>query len=132
MLCSGKVYYDIAGHEERDAAGHIAVARVELLYPFPEEELVQLDGELPEPRARGLGAGGAAQHGRRARSCAGAWRRSCPSGWPTTTSGRQLRAATGEGYSAAHKREQARIVRVALDLEDDRLEPDSSAQRPLM
>jgi hypothetical protein len=46
--------------------------------------------------------------------------------------GRQLRAATGEGYSAAHKREQARIVRVALDLEDDRLEPDSSAQRPLM
>jgi 2-oxoglutarate dehydrogenase complex dehydrogenase (E1) component-like enzyme len=46
--------------------------------------------------------------------------------------GRQLRAATGEGYSAAHKREQARIVRVALDLEQDRLEPDSSAQRPLM
>src|SRR4029079_10182535 len=46
--------------------------------------------------------------------------------------GRQLRAATGEGYSAAHKREQARIVRVALDLEEDRLEPDSSAQRPVM
>jgi 2-oxoglutarate dehydrogenase complex dehydrogenase (E1) component-like enzyme len=46
--------------------------------------------------------------------------------------GRQLRAAAGEGYSAAHKREQARIVRVALDLERDRLEPDLSAQRPLM
>jgi 2-oxoglutarate decarboxylase len=46
--------------------------------------------------------------------------------------GRQLQASTGEGYSAAHKREQARIVRVALDLEEERLEPDSSAQRPLM
>jgi multifunctional 2-oxoglutarate metabolism enzyme len=46
--------------------------------------------------------------------------------------GRQLRAAPGEGYSAAHKREQARIVRVALDFEPDRLEPDSSAQRPSM
>jgi hypothetical protein len=46
--------------------------------------------------------------------------------------GRQLRAAPGEGYSAAHKREQARIVRVALDFEKDRLEPDSSAQRPVM
>ena len=46
--------------------------------------------------------------------------------------GRQLRAATGEGYAAAHKREQARIVRVALDLEEDRLEPDLSAQRPVM
>ena len=79
-----------------------------------------------------VGAGGAAQHGRRARSCAGAWRRSCPSGCPTTTSAASCAPRTGEGYSAAHKREQARIVRVALDLEDDRLEPDSSAQRPVM
>jgi 2-oxoglutarate dehydrogenase complex dehydrogenase (E1) component-like enzyme len=46
--------------------------------------------------------------------------------------GRQLRAATGEGYAAAHKREQARIVRVALDLQEDRLEPDASAQRPVL
>ena len=37
VLCSGKVFYDIAGHEERPAADHIAVARVEMLYPFPEE-----------------------------------------------------------------------------------------------
>lgn len=43
--------------------------------------------------------------------------------------GRQLRASPGEGYAAAHKREQARIVRVALDLEEDRLDPDVSAQR---
>ena len=44
----------------------------------------------------------------------------------------QLRAAPGEGYAAAHKKEQARIVRVALDLEDDVLEPDASAQRPVL
>lgn len=43
--------------------------------------------------------------------------------------GRQLRASPGEGYAAAHKREQARIVRVALDIEDDSLDPDISAQR---
>ena len=47
VLCSGKVYYDIAGHEERDAAGHIAIARVELLYPFPEEDLVKLMESYP-------------------------------------------------------------------------------------
>ena len=46
--------------------------------------------------------------------------------------GRQLRAAPGEGYSAAHKKEQSRIVRVALDLEEDRLERDASAQRPVL
>ena len=46
--------------------------------------------------------------------------------------GRQLRAAPGEGYTAAHRKEQARIVRVALDLEKDVLEPDRSAERPMM
>jgi 2-oxoglutarate decarboxylase len=46
--------------------------------------------------------------------------------------GRQLRASPGEGYAAAHKKEQARIVRVALGLEKDELEPDLSAQRPYL
>ena len=46
--------------------------------------------------------------------------------------GRQLRAAQSEGYTAAHRKEQARIVRVALDLEDDVLERDASAERPLL
>ena len=46
--------------------------------------------------------------------------------------GRQLRAAPGEGYAAAHKKEQARIVRVALDLEDDVLKADASDQRPVL
>jgi 2-oxoglutarate decarboxylase len=131
VLCSGKIYYDIAGHEERDAAGHIAIARVELIYPFPEEDIVGLMESYPnlervvwvqeEPRNMGPRA---------------FMRRRMAGILPKTMSydyvGRQLRAATGEGYSAAHKREQARIVRVALDLEDDRLEPDSSAQRPVM
>jgi len=131
VLCSGKVYYDIAGHEERDAQGHIAVARVELLYPFPEEDLVELMESYPnlervvwvqeEPRNMGARA---------------FMRRRMAKILPERMSydyvGRQLRASTGEGYSAAHKREQARIVRVALDLEDERLEPDSSSQRPLM
>jgi len=131
VLCSGKIYYDIAGHEERDPAAHISVARVELLYPFPEDDLVELMESYPnlervvwvqeEPRNMGARA---------------FMRRRMAKILPERMSydyvGRQLRASTGEGYSAAHKREQARIVRVALDLEDERLEPDSSAQRPLM
>jgi multifunctional 2-oxoglutarate metabolism enzyme len=131
VLCSGKIYYDIAAHEERDAAGHIAIARVELLYPFPEDDLVKLMESYPnlervvwvqeEPRNMGARA---------------FMRRRMAKILPERMSydyvGRQLRAATGEGYSAAHKREQARIVRVALDLEEDQLEADSSAQRPVM
>ena len=52
--------------------------------------------------------------------------RSSPSALSYDYVGRELRASPGEGYSAAHKREQERIVRVALDFEEDRLEPDSS------
>jgi multifunctional 2-oxoglutarate metabolism enzyme len=131
VLCSGKVYYDIATHEERASASHIAVVRVELLYPFPELELARLMESYPnlervvwvqeEPRNMGARA---------------FMRRRMAGILPERLSydyvGRQLRAAPGEGYSAAHKREQARIVRVALDFEKDRLEPDSSAQRPSM
>jgi 2-oxoglutarate dehydrogenase E1 component len=131
VLCSGKVYYDIVAHEEREQAGHIGVARVELLYPFPETELIELLETYPnlervvwvqeEPRNMGARA-------YMRRRMAGI----LPERLSYDYVGRQLRAAPGEGYSAAHKREQARIVRVALDLEHDRLEPDSSAQRPTM
>ncbi|HEV7845246.1 MAG TPA: multifunctional oxoglutarate decarboxylase/oxoglutarate dehydrogenase thiamine pyrophosphate-binding subunit/dihydrolipoyllysine-residue succinyltransferase subunit, partial [Thermoleophilaceae bacterium] len=106
VLCSGKIYYDIAGHEERDGAGHIAIARVELIYPFPEDDLVELMESYPnlervawvqeEPRNMGPRA---------------FMRRRMAKILPERMSydyvGRQLRAATGEGYSAAHKREQA-------------------------
>ena len=131
VLCSGKVYYDIAMYEDRAKAEHIAVARVELLYPFPEAELTQLIESYPnleqvvwvqeEPRNMGARA---------------FMRRRMAKILPEHLSydyvGRQLRAAPGEGYAAAHKREQSRIVRVALDFEENRLDPDSSAQRPVM
>ena len=129
VLCSGKVYYDIAGHEERAGIDHIAVARVELLYPFPESELVELMESYPalervvwvQEEPRNMGA-------------RGFMRRRMAKILPDRVAydyvGRQLRASPGEGYAAAHKREQARIVRVALDLEEDVLEPDVSAQRP--
>ena len=104
VLCSGKIYYDIVGHEERPAARQIAVARVEQLYPFPEHELCDLMTSYPnlervvwvqeEPRNMGARA---------------FMRRRMATILPTELSydyiGRQLRAAPGEGYTAAHKRE---------------------------
>ena len=56
--------------------------------------------------------------GARALHAAAAMARCCPSGVQLDYVGRQLPRPPGEGYSAAHKREQERIVRVALDLED--------------
>jgi 2-oxoglutarate dehydrogenase E1 component len=40
-----------------------------------------------------------------------------PEGISYEYEGRQLRASPGEGYSAAHRAEQARIVRAALGVE---------------
>jgi multifunctional 2-oxoglutarate metabolism enzyme len=129
VLCSGKVYYDIVAHEERTEAGHIAVARVEMLYPFPETQLRELMTSYPnlervvwvqeEPRNMGPRA-------YMRRRMAGI----LPEHLHYYYVGRQLRAAQSEGYTAAHRKEQARIVRVALDLEDDVLKPDLSAERP--
>ena len=129
VLCSGKVYYDIVGNEEIDTVDHIAVARVEMLYPFPDSDLTELMEGYPnlervvwvqeEPRNMG------ARAFMRRRMAA-----ILPERLHYFYVGRQLRAAPGEGYTAAHRKEQNRIVRVALDLEDDVLEPDRSAERP--
>src|SRR5437588_794110 len=42
ILCSGKVYYDLVGHPDRGAQAQIAIGRVELLYPFPQAEILEL------------------------------------------------------------------------------------------
>ncbi len=39
VLCSGKVYVDLAGSEQRQASPHVALVRVEQIYPFPAEAL---------------------------------------------------------------------------------------------
>jgi 2-oxoglutarate dehydrogenase complex dehydrogenase (E1) component-like enzyme len=40
LLCSGKVYYDLAAKRADDGRSDIAILRVEQLYPLPLEDLV--------------------------------------------------------------------------------------------
>ena len=37
VLCSGKVYYDLLEHSEKDKQTDVAIIRVEQLYPFPRD-----------------------------------------------------------------------------------------------
>ena len=50
VLCSGKVYYDLQAHARRSEAAHVAVGRMELLYPFPAQALEELMALYPKLR----------------------------------------------------------------------------------
>jgi 2-oxoglutarate dehydrogenase E1 component len=39
ILCSGKVYYELAEQRRRSGRNDVAVVRLEQLYPFPETQL---------------------------------------------------------------------------------------------
>ena len=63
-LCTGKIYYDLVGHPDRASTPGLAVGRIELLYPFPEGQVLELIHRYPQLREVRVGSGGAAQHGR--------------------------------------------------------------------
>jgi 2-oxoglutarate dehydrogenase E1 component len=113
VLCQGKVYYDIAGHEERANAPTVAVARIEQLYPFPTERVRAVLAGYPHLREviwaqeepQNMGAWRALRH---------RLEETNPEGVPLAYVGRPWRASPSEGYPTSHLREQDRIVRTAL------------------
>jgi 2-oxoglutarate decarboxylase len=113
VLCTGKIYHDIDGNDRRDLAENVAIARVEMLYPFAKTRLEEVIAGYPnlkeiawvqeEPRNMG------------------AWKvmsrrfpQVLPDGIDLTYIGRPGRASPGEGYAAAHALEQERIALTAL------------------
>ncbi|HEY2741127.1 MAG TPA: thiamine pyrophosphate-dependent enzyme, partial [Gaiellaceae bacterium] len=113
VLCQGKIYYDIVGHEQRAGATGVAVARIEQLYPFPTERAQALLAGYPNLREvvwaqeepQNMGAWRAIRH---------RLEETKPEGVPLVYVGRPWRASPSEGYPTAHLREQDRIVRAAL------------------
>jgi 2-oxoglutarate dehydrogenase E1 component len=113
VLCSGKVYYDMDGHERRENATSVAIARVELLYPFAKDQIRKLIASYPNLKEI-VWAQEEPQN-------MGAWKvmtRRMPELVPEQVDfryvGRPQRASPSEGYPAAHRSEQERIVLTAL------------------
>jgi 2-oxoglutarate dehydrogenase E1 component len=50
ILCTGKMAIDLLAHESRTQSDDTAIVRVELLYPFPQEELKQVLQRYPGVR----------------------------------------------------------------------------------
>jgi 2-oxoglutarate dehydrogenase E1 component len=115
ILCSGKIFYDITGNPARAETPGVAIGRVEMLYPFPEEEILALVASYPnleevawvQEEPRNMGARMHMQP---------RLQQILPENLRLGYVGRPERAASGEGYPAAHSREQNRIVTTALDL----------------
>ncbi len=115
LLCSGKIYYDLLGADARRDLPGLAVGRVELLYPFPQAEILRLIATYPrlhevvwvqeEPRNMGARA-----------FMSPRLLQTLPAHLRFGYVGRPERAASGEGYPIAHAEEQHRIVMTALDL----------------
>ncbi len=42
LLCSGKIYYQLADYRQKIGAGDVALVRLEQIYPFPEKQLKQI------------------------------------------------------------------------------------------
>jgi 2-oxoglutarate dehydrogenase E1 component len=115
ILCTGKIYYDLVGHPARQGNEGVAVGRVELLYPFPEAQILELVGSYPnlgevvwvqeEPRNMGARA-----------HMSPRLMQILPEHLSFGYIGRPERASPGEGYPAAHVAEQTRIISTALNL----------------
>jgi 2-oxoglutarate dehydrogenase E1 component len=113
VLVSGKVYYDIVGHEQRPQRSEIAVARLEQLYPFPVAEAASLVASYPaleevvwaQEEPQNMGAWRAIRH-RLEEAIGGRV--------PLRYVGRPWRASPAEGYPTAHLQEQERIVTEVL------------------
>jgi multifunctional 2-oxoglutarate metabolism enzyme len=114
-LCTGKIYYDLVGHPGRKDHPGLAVGRIELLYPFPESQVLALINSYPnlrevvwvqeEPRNMGARA-----------HMFPRLMQIMPEKIHFGYIGRPERASPGEGYPAAHIDEQNRIVTTAIDL----------------
>lgn len=42
LLCTGKIYYELLAAQKEQKADHVAIVRIEQLYPFPHKQLNQL------------------------------------------------------------------------------------------
>jgi 2-oxoglutarate dehydrogenase E1 component len=105
VFCTGKLYYDLAARR----APHVAIVRVEELYPWPGTEIAQIVDLYPaieevvwaqeEPKNQGAWS-----------YVAPRLRMSTGNALLTRYIGRPDRASPAEGYAEAHKKEQERII----------------------
>ena len=105
VFCTGKIYYDLAAKR----APHVAIVRIEELYPWPGTQVAEIVDLYPaieevvwaqeEPKNQGAWSYAAPR-----------LRVSTGNALLTRYLGRPDRASPAEGYAESHKKEQERII----------------------
>ncbi|WP_197911853.1 2-oxoglutarate dehydrogenase E1 component [Kineobactrum salinum] len=116
ILCSGKVYYDLRAARRERGLEHIAILRLEQLYPFPEAELLEVLGGYPnivesvwcQEEPQNQGAWYSSQH--HMRRVMHAHREDVYLRYV----GREPSAAPAAGYMALHLAQQEQFINDAL------------------
>ncbi|PVX49961.1 2-oxoglutarate dehydrogenase E1 component [Balneicella halophila] len=108
LFCTGKIYYDLLQARDEKEANHIAIVRIEQLYPFPEKQIREAIKTYP-PKAKKVWVQeeplnmGASCFLRRQEVFNG-----------IDAIGREPSGVTAEGLKATHKINQQEIIDEAL------------------
>jgi 2-oxoglutarate dehydrogenase E1 component len=123
VLCSGKIYVDLASAEARKDNQSVAVARVEQLYPFPAEQIRAVLDRYPKLRE--------VCWVQEEPENMGAWEFARPlveqainGRWPLRYIGRVRNSSPSEGSSAWHNANQRAIVEQAFEQKTEAKDAD--------
>jgi 2-oxoglutarate dehydrogenase E1 component len=129
VLCSGKVYVDLVGSEQRNASPEVAICRVEQLAPFPSVALRDVLDTYPSVRD--------VVWLQEEPENMGAWDFMRPlleeligERYPLRYIGRSRSASPSEGSSAWHQLNQRAIVERAFDLASHATESPKVLSKP--
>ncbi len=112
VVCSGKIFYELAARRQQLKLTNVALLRFEQLYPFPEKTFVQIMKSYPKVEEL-FWAQEEPQN-------MGAWSfirprlRACMPNFKLRYIGRKTSGTTAEGYMQAHTIAQQRIVAEAF------------------
>ncbi|HEX2741462.1 MAG TPA: 2-oxoglutarate dehydrogenase E1 component, partial [Rubrobacter sp.] len=127
ILCSGKIYTELVGSEYREEAVDTAVARIELLYPFPDERVREVLEGYPNLREiiwvqeepQNMGAWTFVEP--RLRELVGGE-------LPILYVGKPPRPSPAQGSAKFHKQEHAGIVREAFENVGQNLDEEQAVE----
>ncbi|MAA95788.1 MULTISPECIES: 2-oxoglutarate dehydrogenase E1 component [unclassified Arsukibacterium] len=115
VFCSGKVYYELLEERRKREQTDVAIVRVEQLYPFPRDELMEVLSQYQhvtdfvwcQEEPQNQGAWYCSQHH---------FRSAIPKDGYLSYAGREASSSPAVGYLSVHNKQQQALVNDALSI----------------